>query len=67
MHKVQLNKNCILIQIIQQYDHTIVKSLLDRIAAEAGVQLNCNRNFMAKERTRDNKTENKALPDATVK
>lgn len=47
MHNAQLDENSILKQIFKQWDHTIVESLIDRMATEAGIPHNFS--FVASE------------------
>lgn len=64
------NLTCILKQIIQQCDCTIVKSLLDRIPNEAGLQPNCNCSFVLKDQATTDQvtlTEMKIDPELTTK
>lgn len=53
MHNSPLDEDSFLNQIIQQWDQAIVKSLLDRIFIEAGIQPSCSCSFMAREQATD--------------
>lgn len=62
MYKASLVEDCILNRIKHQWDHNIVRSLLERMAMEARIQFNCNYSFVVKKRARVRETEKEKLP-----
>lgn len=64
-----IQKYTVLKQIIEQWNRTTFKSLLNRIATEEGVQLNCNISFVAryKKIQTEKEQENETTPDETDK
>lgn len=53
MYRAPLVGDCILTEIIHQWDFIIVKSLLDLMTMKAGIYLNCICGFVPKKWSRD--------------